>query len=174
MIKLNRTSRRAVSTVLQLDGLGANSFIPTIEGSPRDDIDPNTEKVLKILQQTNMINKRGAFVEVHEQIQVAAWARLSPGDRAEHRDPARPTLPRDAQNLRAPLAQFIQGQHVVAHGSKYVGGIKRMLTGETWCISFVTLGELTKWTVLRSWGPHKLAELAEVPAGTLGRGSARH
>ncbi len=26
------------------------------------------------------------------------------------------------------------------------------LTGETWCISFVTVGELTKWTVLRSWG----------------------
>jgi predicted nucleic acid-binding protein len=25
----------------------------------------------------------------------------------------------------------------------------------------VTLGELTKWTVLRSWGPRKLAELAD-------------
>lgn len=31
------------------------------------------------------------------------------------------------------------------------------LTSETWCISFVTVGELTKWTVLRSWGPRKLA-----------------
>jgi len=29
------------------------------------------------------------------------------------------------------------------------------------CITFVTLGELTKWTVLRSWGPRKLADLAE-------------
>jgi toxin FitB len=35
------------------------------------------------------------------------------------------------------------------------------LTGQTWCMSFVTLGELTKWTVIRSWGPRKLAELAE-------------
>jgi predicted nucleic acid-binding protein len=35
------------------------------------------------------------------------------------------------------------------------------LTGQTWCISFVTVGELTKWTVLRSWGPRKLAELAD-------------
>jgi toxin FitB len=39
--------------------------------------------------------------------------------------------------------------------------LRTRLTGETWCISFVTLGELTKWTVLRSWGPHKLAELAD-------------
>lgn len=34
------------------------------------------------------------------------------------------------------------------------------LTGQTWCMSFVTLGELTKWTVVRRWGPRKLAELA--------------
>ena len=38
-------------------------------------------------------------------------------------------------------------------------------TSKTWCISFVTLGELTKWTVLRSWGPRKRAEMA----GWLGR-----
>ncbi|MGO8887914.1 MAG: hypothetical protein ACLQI7_30390 [Streptosporangiaceae bacterium] len=28
-------------------------------------------------------------------------------------------------------------------------------------MSFVTVGELTKWTVLRSWGPRKLAGLAD-------------
>jgi toxin FitB len=39
--------------------------------------------------------------------------------------------------------------------------LRALLTGQTWCISFVTVGELTKWTVLRSWGPRKLAELAE-------------
>ena len=39
--------------------------------------------------------------------------------------------------------------------------LRTRLTGETWCLSFVTLGELTKWTVLRSWGPQKLAELAD-------------
>jgi toxin FitB len=39
--------------------------------------------------------------------------------------------------------------------------IRARLTGQTWCISFVTVGELTKWTVLRSWGPRKLAELAD-------------
>ncbi len=34
--------------------------------------------------------------------------------------------------------------------------LRARLTGETWCISFVTVGELTKWTMLRSWGPRKL------------------
>lgn len=35
------------------------------------------------------------------------------------------------------------------------------LADKTWCMSFVTLGELTKWTILRSWGPRRLADLAE-------------
>ena len=35
--------------------------------------------------------------------------------------------------------------------------LRARLTGQTWCISFVTVGELTKWTVLR--------------AGTVRRGS---
>jgi predicted nucleic acid-binding protein len=40
------------------------------------------------------------------------------------------------------------------------GPLRTKLTGHTWCISYVTVGELTKWTVLRSWGPRKLATLA--------------
>lgn len=35
------------------------------------------------------------------------------------------------------------------------------LAGQTWCISFVTLGEMTKWTIVRSWGPRRLSDLAE-------------
>jgi predicted nucleic acid-binding protein len=31
----------------------------------------------------------------------------------------------------------------------------------------VTLGELTKWTVLRSWGPRKLAHLADWRRGVV-------
>ncbi len=38
--------------------------------------------------------------------------------------------------------------------------LRARLTGQTWCVSFVTLGELTKWAVLRSWGPRKRAEMA--------------
>jgi predicted nucleic acid-binding protein len=40
------------------------------------------------------------------------------------------------------------------------GPLRTRLTGQTWCISYVTLGELTKWTILRSWGPRKLETLA--------------
>ncbi len=39
--------------------------------------------------------------------------------------------------------------------------LQARLTGMTPCITFVTLGELTKWTSLRSWGPRKLADLAQ-------------
>jgi toxin FitB len=35
------------------------------------------------------------------------------------------------------------------------------LAGKNWLITFVTLGELTRWTIARSWGPSKLARLAE-------------
>jgi toxin FitB len=39
--------------------------------------------------------------------------------------------------------------------------LQAKLAGKNWLISFVTLGELTQWTVARSWGPRKLAHLAE-------------
>ena len=43
--------------------------------------------------------------------------------------------------------------------------LQARLTGKTLCITFVTLGELTKWTALRSWGPRKLADLAQWRTG---------
>jgi predicted nucleic acid-binding protein len=39
--------------------------------------------------------------------------------------------------------------------------LQARLTGRTWFMSFVTLGELTMWTIIRSWGPRKLADLAD-------------
>ena len=43
--------------------------------------------------------------------------------------------------------------------------LRARLTGKTLCITFVTVGELTKWTALRSWGPRKLADLAQWRSG---------
>lgn len=37
--------------------------------------------------------------------------------------------------------------------------LKTMLIGNTVCMTFVTLGELTKWTVARSWGPRRRVSL---------------
>jgi toxin FitB len=42
-----------------------------------------------------------------------------------------------------------------------------LLAGKTWCVSFVTLGELTKWTILRSWGPRRLADMADWQRGVV-------
>jgi toxin FitB len=38
--------------------------------------------------------------------------------------------------------------------------LQARIAGETWAVSFVTVGELTKWTRLRDWGPQRMADLA--------------
>jgi toxin FitB len=38
--------------------------------------------------------------------------------------------------------------------------LRSRLAGHSLLITFVTIGELTKWTVLRDWGPRRLADLA--------------
>lgn len=38
--------------------------------------------------------------------------------------------------------------------------LRAALAGHTMCITFVTVGELMKWRVLRSWGPGRTADLA--------------
>jgi hypothetical protein len=103
----------------QLNGLGANAAILWLEGAPRDDVDSDAQQFSQILEQADMINKGGTRLEIYEQVQIAVWASLSPGDGAEYRDPVRPALPRDAEDLRAAAAQRLQGQHVIGHDLKY-------------------------------------------------------
>ncbi len=38
--------------------------------------------------------------------------------------------------------------------------LETRLTGQTLAVTFVTVGELTKWTELRNWGPQRLSVLA--------------
>jgi predicted nucleic acid-binding protein len=38
--------------------------------------------------------------------------------------------------------------------------LRAALAGHTMGITFVTVGELMKWRVLRSWGPRRTADLA--------------
>ncbi len=38
--------------------------------------------------------------------------------------------------------------------------VRATLAGHTMCITFVTVGELMKWQVVRSWGPRRTADLA--------------
>jgi predicted nucleic acid-binding protein len=37
--------------------------------------------------------------------------------------------------------------------------LRRHTVGATLAVTFVTVGELTKWTLVRRWGPQRLAEL---------------
>jgi hypothetical protein len=41
------------------------------------------------------------------------------------------------------------------------GQLRAALAGHTMCITFVTVGELMKWRVLRSWGPSRTGELPD-------------
>jgi hypothetical protein len=43
-------------------------FISWLEGAPRDDIDPDPQEFLKILEQADVIKKGGTWLEVHQQI----------------------------------------------------------------------------------------------------------
>jgi hypothetical protein len=45
-------------------------FVPRLEGAPRNDVKPNSEEFLKILEQADVIKKRRTWLEIHEQIQV--------------------------------------------------------------------------------------------------------
>lgn len=64
-----------------------------------------------------MVKQRSARLKVHEQVQVAAGAGLSPGNRAEHRNPASPVLLGEAEDLRTAAAQPFERQHL-RHASK--------------------------------------------------------
>jgi toxin FitB len=37
--------------------------------------------------------------------------------------------------------------------------LARRLTGQSLAVTFVTVGELTRWTLVRRWGPQRLAGL---------------
>jgi len=43
--------------------------------------------------------------------------------------------------------------------------LSQRLTGQVPAITFVTLGELTKWTLVRHWGPRSLATMQTFLAG---------
>jgi hypothetical protein len=59
-------------------------LIPRLERAPRDDVNPDAQKLFKILEQADVIKEGRACLEVHKEIQIAVGAGLAPGDRAEY------------------------------------------------------------------------------------------
>ena len=47
--------------------------------------------------------------------------------------------------------------------------LRARLAGQTWCISFVTVGELTKWTVLRELGARQASLASGLAAACASR-----
>ena len=84
-----------------MHGLGADVVVPWLEGAACDDVHFQAQEFLEVLGEADVIDKGGAWLEFHEQVQVAPGASLSPGDGAEHRDPMSPTIPRDREDLGA-------------------------------------------------------------------------
>jgi hypothetical protein len=116
----------------QIYGLSANVVVPRLEGAPRDNVDADAQEFLEILEQADVIKKRGAWLKVHQQVKVATRASLSPGDGAEYRDPMSPALPRDGEDLRTATAQLFQGQHLVGHSSRVSPLVSSTLRTEVW------------------------------------------
>lgn len=81
--------------------------VPRLEGAPRDNVDPDAQEFLKVQEQADVIQKRRAWLEVHQQIEITAGTSLSPGNRAEYGDSASPALSRDAEDLRTPAPESL-------------------------------------------------------------------
>ncbi len=46
-------------------------YVLRLEGAPCDNVDPNTQKFLEILEQADVIKKGSAWLEIHKQVQIA-------------------------------------------------------------------------------------------------------
>jgi hypothetical protein len=90
-------------------------LIPRLQGTSRDHVNSYTQKLLKILEQADMIQQRRTFLKVHQEVQVTIGVSLAPGHRPEHCNPVRPAPPRDAQDLRTATTQASQRQHLISH-----------------------------------------------------------
>ncbi|WP_045875869.1 type II toxin-antitoxin system VapC family toxin [Pseudofrankia sp. DC12] len=53
----------------------------------------------------------------------------------------------------------------LSHKRRLTGPVETRLIGRRPLITFVTFGELTKWTDLRAWGNHRRQELADWLSG---------
>lgn len=52
----------------QIHGLSAYVLVAWLERAPRDNVDADAEKFLKVLEQADVVKKRCTWLEVHKQI----------------------------------------------------------------------------------------------------------
>jgi hypothetical protein len=51
-----------------------------LEGTPCDDVHSDAQEVLQVLEQTDVIKERRAWLEIHEQIEIAVRVSLTSSD----------------------------------------------------------------------------------------------
>ena len=83
-----------------------------LEPAAGDDVNPDSQEVLKVLEQANLVQKRCAWIEIDKQVDIAVDPRFSSGNRAEDRDTVRSALARDPQYLGATTAECFDGRDV--------------------------------------------------------------
>ncbi len=55
-------------------------IVPGLESTPRDDVHSDTQKVLQILEQADVIKEGRTWLEIHEQIYITVWLSLASSD----------------------------------------------------------------------------------------------
>jgi hypothetical protein len=79
-------------------------LVSWFEGTPRNHIDSHSQQFLKVLEQADVIKKRGTGLEIHQQVKIAARVRLPASNRPENSNPMGFAFTRHAQDLRAASA----------------------------------------------------------------------
>ena len=55
-------------------------LVPRLKGVPRYHVNRKASKFLKVLDQGNVIKKKGTELEVDQKIEISVWAGLSSGN----------------------------------------------------------------------------------------------
>jgi hypothetical protein len=54
--------------------------VPGLEGIPCDDVHSDAQEILQVLEQADVIKERRAWLEIHEQIEIAVCVSLTSSD----------------------------------------------------------------------------------------------
>ncbi len=84
-----RCRRRSGRPESRIDRFVTDAAMTGEQAASRYDVDVPPEQGLQVLDEPHLVEKRCLCVEVHEQVDVARWPGLTPGDRTEHPDPRR-------------------------------------------------------------------------------------
>ena len=78
----------------------------------------NAEKVLEILQETHVVEKRGLGLEINKKVDITIRARLAASDGPKYRNLTSASAMSDGQDFFAPTAKPLEGENVGGHGGK--------------------------------------------------------